>query len=287
MITDQLAEVQRLTRGSVMGSSLKSLAELLGPCLSGGKMLRSRLVLRLGGATGVPPDLGIRAAAAVELVHAASLLHDDVIDAGQIRRGQPAAWVKTGIKGAILLGDFLVCQAFTLVQRTGNRSLAEVLTESTREMCEAEAQQELLPQEHPSNWETCVRIARRKTGSLFGFAAYAGAGDSAPLAAVLREAGYAAGTAYQLADDVFDACGDPSLADKSVRRDEANGQLTAVSAAADGDDPARYVRELCDMARASLAEWPAVQRTWDAYMSEDMTPALDAFLQPSCAGASS
>lgn len=280
MIAEELSQVRGLMTDTVATSSLRPLFELVSPNLEGGKMLRSRLLLQLARATDVARDDRLRAAAAVELVHAASLLHDDVIDGGKVRRGQPSLWVAKGVKGAILLGDFLVCQAFSMLQATGNGLLVDVLTESAKEMCEAEAEQELLLKDRPPNWETCVGIARRKTGSLFAFSAYASAGSSAPLATALRAAGYALGTAYQLADDVYDAYADPLLADKSVGRDAANEQLTAVSATTNGADPVLHIRELCESARSSLAEWPGVQRAWDAYMAQNMAPALDAFLEP-------
>jgi geranylgeranyl pyrophosphate synthase len=99
------------------------------------------------------------------------------------------------------------------------------------------------------------------------------------MSTALREAGYTVGTAYQLADDVFDAYGDPLLSDKTLGTDAANGKPTAASAAAEGVDPRQYVWDLCRAAGASLSEWPDVRKGWKAYMAHDMKPALERFLE--------
>lgn len=260
-------------------SSLRSLAKRFRPWLADGKMLRARLLLRIGDATKAPAEDCIRAATAVELIHVASLLHDDVIDEGRIRRGQPSVWVQEGVKSAVLLGDLMVSRAFALVRQSGNGPLTDVLVESLQEMCDAETQQELVLKGRAADWQTCVSVARRKTGSLFAFAAYAGSGASCRLGAMLREAGYAVGTAYQLADDVFDVHGDPLLSDKTLGTDAANGKPTAATAAeAEGADPILCIRQLCDAAYASLSKWPEVQDGWSDYMNQDMAPALKSFL---------
>jgi len=278
-IAEGIEEVSERMMECFHSSSLRQLAERFRPWLTHGKMLRARLLLRMGAVTGVPAEDGLRAATAIELIHVASLLHDDVIDEGRVRRGQPAVWVQDGIKSAVLLGDLMVSSAYALVQQSGNGSLAEVLVESVQEMCEAETHQELVMKGRTADWESCVSVARRKTGSLFAFAAYAGAGPTAPLRAALREAGYAVGTAYQLADDVFDAHGDPQCADKTLGTDAANEKPTSASAAAiDGLDPELYVRKLCDSTGTSLSQWPVVRDGWDAFMSCDMKPAVEGFL---------
>jgi geranylgeranyl pyrophosphate synthase len=140
-IAEQVKEVHECAMGCLRASSVRHLADRLRPWLANGKMLRARLVLRLGAVTGVPVEDSLRAATAVELIHAASLLHDDVIDEGHLRRGRPAMWVEEGIKSAILLGDLLVCHAMGLAQRCRDASIAGVLVESAQEMCDAETQQ--------------------------------------------------------------------------------------------------------------------------------------------------
>ncbi|MBM4142606.1 MAG: polyprenyl synthetase family protein [Lentisphaerae bacterium] len=285
MIDDKITEVQERMVACLRSSSLRREARRYQAWLGRGKMLRARLLLRVG-AGDVPSEDALCAATAVELIHVASLLHDDVIDGGRTRRGRPAVWVEEGVRGAVLLGDLLVSRAFALVLPSRDASLARVLVESVQEMCDAEALQELVLKGRPADWETCVSVARAKTGSLFAFAAYAGAAGDPPLRAALREAGYAVGTAYQLADDVFDAHGDPLRSDKTLGTDAANGKpTTASAAAAAGVDPGAYLSGLCERARASLAQWPAARDGWDAYMERDMKPALARFLGHTCAQA--
>ena len=106
-----LAEVRELVLESMADTSLHSLVSEYNGLVANGKMLRGRLGLRVGSATDIPHATLVHAAAAVEMVHAASLLHDDVIDGGHLRRGAPAFWVERGIPGAILLGDIPVGQS--------------------------------------------------------------------------------------------------------------------------------------------------------------------------------
>lgn len=244
-----------------------------------GKMLRARLALRLGPATGASYSTILRAAAAVELVHAASLLHDDVIDGGFLRRGAPSFWVERGIPAAILLGDLLLFKALELLMPLENRDLMTLMIQLTGEVCEAESEQELVVRERPSDWDTCVRIARRKTGPLFAFPAAAAAGEDPGLRDALLEAGYRIGTAYQLADDLLDANGDPAAAGKTLGRDAAREKVTAARVAIpDETDPARFVGELCDSAAALLAPWPAARTALETYVRQDLRPVLDAHL---------
>ena len=286
IVAEELEQVSERMMECFRSSSLCKLAERFRPWLAHGKMLRARMLLRMGATTGVPAEDSLRAATAIELIHVASLLHDDVIDEGRMRRGQPAVWVQDGVKSAVLLGDLMVSRAYGLVQQSGNGSIAEVLVESIQEMCEAETHQELVLKGCTADWDTCVDVARRKTGSLFAFAAYAGAGPSAALRAALREAGYGVGTAYQLADDIFDAHGDPQCSDKTLGTDAVNDKPTSASAAdTAGLDPELYVWNLCDSAGASLSQWPEVLDAWDAFMTHDMKPAMEQFLVSTCAEA--
>jgi geranylgeranyl pyrophosphate synthase len=155
-----------------------------------------------------------------------------------------------------------------------------------REMCDAEAEQEFSRNAHLDSWDDCVRIARRKTGSLFGFAAACAAGANTALATALEHAGRDLGTAYQLADDMLDTQEDPTLAGKSLGTDAATGKLTAVGASAvAGVDPADVIAALLDSAEAALAGWPDVQARWHAYVATTIQPLVDQFTGVVAAGA--
>jgi geranylgeranyl pyrophosphate synthase len=276
LLEQHLDEVRKLMAGSLAETPLHSALADCKNLFGTGKMLRSQLTLRVGPAAGVACSTILRAAAAVELIHAASLLHDDVIDGGFLRRGAPAFWVDRGIPAAILLGDLLLFKALELVTPVENGRLLPVIIKLTGEVCEAESEQELVTRGKLADWETCVNVARRKTGALFAFAAHACGGDDPALREILQEAGYAIGTAYQLADDILDANGNPESAGKTLGRDEAREKNTAARARIPNNTaPAQFIDRLCNQASDSLAPWPAVQKAWAVYMSRDMKPALD------------
>jgi heptaprenyl diphosphate synthase len=275
-----LAEVRALMAESLADTVLRHLAKDCKTLVSSGKMLRSRLIMRVGSSVGVPRNTLLHAAAAVEMIHAASLLHDDVIDGGYLRRGVPTFWVERGIPGAILVGDLMLFKALDIVSEVEDTALTRQLIKMTGEVCDAESEQELLLRNTEATWENCVRIARRKTGALFAFAAYACGGRDPALCAALKEAGYILGTAYQLADDVLDAKGTSDQSGKSHGSDKARHKTTAMSANHDNQrDPALYVADLCSSAESLLVNWPEAQAGWRDFMHSCMQPALDLHLQ--------
>ena len=276
LLEQHLDEVRKLMAGCLAETPLHSALADCKNLFGTGKMLRSRLTLRVGPAAGVAYSTILRAAGAVELIHAASLLHDDVIDGGFLRRGAPAFWVDRGIPAAILLGDLLLFKALELVMPVENGRLLPTIIKLTGEVCESESEQELVTRGKLADWETCVSVARRKTGSLFAFAAYAAGGEDPALSAALQEAGYAAGTAYQLADDILDANGDPEVAGKTLGRDEARNKTTAARVRLPKNvDPVHTINELLASSQAGLDPWPSVRAAWDVYITRDFRPSLD------------
>jgi len=243
-------------------------AAALGP----GKMLRARLAGRLAACESMPADRDelVRLAAAVEMLHTASLCHDDVIDDARVRRSRPTLWRSVGRPAAILIGDLLFCEAMALVRDiAGGRHLPDVLA-GLHEVVSAEAEQELLLRGRRLDEETCLRVARQKTGPLFALLAGACGGDDAPLRAALTESGYRIGTAYQLADDLLDAVGSEERTGKTLGRDALRRKYTLV-ASLDGDDPYRRVSDLCASAAAGLADWPWAAEAVACYVREDLT----------------
>ena len=273
-LEERLADVRRLMARGLGETVLEKMAG--GEQFSStGKMLRSRLLLRVGGALETPRTVLLHAAAAVEMIHAASLLHDDVIDGGFIRRNLPTFWMERGVPGAILVGDLMLFKALDLLGDVDDGRLVRSLVKMTGEVCDAEAEQELFLRGRTPTWENCVAIARRKTGSLFAFAAFAAGGRDAVLAAALQEAGHTAGTAYQLADDILDVVGSEAEAGKTLGTDESRHKTTAASAAAvTGVDPATYVELLLEEAEESLARWPRAQRAWQDFIAQDLRPSV-------------
>lgn len=273
-----MEEVRLKARKALEDTALYPVVSQHEMLLYGGKMLRARLAMRVGLAGGVPLRTLIPGCAAIELLHAASLLHDDVIDGATLRRGVPTFWVNRSTSGTILMGDLMVCTALSLLVEADDGDLIAEFAARSLEMCEAEVEQELL-RRGEADWDTSVSLARRKTGSLFAFVAYLGGAHLPDLRAALRESGYMVGTAYQLADDVFDSFGDPDVADKSVGLDAARSKVTGMSGwrnprGGSPEDPIGYITGLCDRSGERLAEWPAVQAAWGEFLAEDLNPPI-------------
>jgi geranylgeranyl pyrophosphate synthase len=270
-----LHDVRLLMAESLSRTVLSRITSAPENLFGNGKMLRSRLIFRVGPAAQAPYQTLLHAAAAVEMVHAASLLHDDVIDGGYLRRGAPTFWVERGISGAILVGDMMLFKAVELTCAVEDVRLTSLLVRLTGEVCDAESEQELILRGKTPNWENAVRIARRKTGALFAFAAGACGGADATLIATLTESGYAIGTAYQLADDILDSTGTEQVSGKSMGSDEARGKTTAATVDPNLKTQAvAFVEDLCAQAEAALADWPVILGGWQSFMAEDMRPAL-------------
>ena len=273
-IDADLQQVRDCMQEGLSGTSLREFTHMFGSIIGGGKMLRSRLTLSVGMASGSPREQLVRAGAVVEMLHAASLLHDDIVDGGTRRRGEPALWVSEGTRAAVLLGDLMVSLAAEGVQEALPTHLP-ILIATLREMCDSEAEQEFgkADDDAPASWEHCVSIARRKTGSLFGFAAACAGGSSAARVAALRRAGYALGTAYQLADDLLDARRDLLATDKTLGTDAATGKLTAATVSPScGHDPVAHIAVLLQESEVELAAWPAVQQAWRGYVQDVVAP---------------
>ena len=274
-IESRIRQTRRAILERVEQTPLARVRHGAAPYAGGGKMLRSRLVWRVGPPCGTPSEALLRGAVAVELVHAASLLHDDVIDGGLLRRGAPSFWVKNGAHGAILAGDLLLCEALDAIRSMREPRLVDAVVRFSREMCAAEVEQELVLRGRPADWETSVRLARSKTGSLFAFAAAAAAGADAARAAALVEAGYLAGTAYQLSDDLLDASGRAESDGKTLGSDRARGKTTAATARPGNPGPTlSFLDGLRERASSGLAHWPRVRGAWDRYWARDLQPAL-------------
>lgn len=272
-----LQEVRSLIARTLAETSLRGLVEESSSLIGlGGKMLRSRLAFRVGHATGVAPDLLTYGSAAVEMIHTASLLHDDVIDGGLLRRGMPTFWVEKGSAGAILLGDLLLFKAIDLICRVANGRHTHELVKLTGEVCEAESEQELLFDGADSRLDLCQSIARRKTGALFAFAAQLG-GDGHPhRMSVLKEAGYLLGTVYQLADDILDTRPAEGSSGKTLGTDAARGIVSA--ARLDDVDLRHHLDKLLQQAVSVLNGDSQAVAGLRSYIDLDLRPALEKLL---------
>lgn len=275
-VTPHLDQVRGLMVRTLEETSLRTMVPDVRSLVGfGGKMLRSRLAFRLGMATGSDPKVLLHGSAAVEMIHTASLLHDDVIDGGLLRRGMPTFWVEKGPAGAILVGDLLLFKAIDLMCRVAKGAHTHDLVKLTGEVCEAESEQELLLESSQSEWEVCQNIARRKTGALFAFAAMIAGGSDAKRSAALKEAGYLVGTVYQLADDILDTRND-AQAGKTLGTDAARDIVSA--ARLDPDTLHRQLESLLRKAKACLHHDEEALQGLNAYLDLDLQPAVDTLL---------
>jgi geranylgeranyl pyrophosphate synthase len=268
-----LPAVRERISAALAVTALEQLAAELVPQLSGGKLLRAKLTLRMGAATGVPSPVAIDVASAVEIIHAASLFHDDVLDGGLLRRGSPTLWTRHGVKIAVLAGDLLLSQAFRMIQNAAPARVRELLP-VVFDMCDAETEQELLIAAAGDTWADCEVIARRKTGGLFGFAAACCPPTEPVLAEALRNAGCRLGTAYQLADDIHDFS-DDNDSDKTLGTDAASMKLTAASATDGLDKSLGSIQALIGSATPLLDRWPAARTALQDYLDHDIAPAIE------------
>ena len=200
----------------------------------GGKRLRPALVLLSAGACGYPGGAGRRAAtcelaAVVEFIHTATLLHDDVVDESELRRGRSTANAEFGNAASVLVGDFLYSRAFQMMLGVDSMRVMQVLADATNTIAEGEVLQLMNCHDPEVDEARYLEVIRRKTAKLFEAAARLGAVLAARRAAVeagLAEYGMHLGTAFQLIDDVLDYSGDAAAIGKSLGDDLAEGKPT-------------------------------------------------------------
>ena len=199
----------------------------------GGKRLRPSLVLLSAGAAGYPGDSGgerhFEMAAVVEFIHTATLLHDDVVDASEMRRGRRTANAEFGNAASVLVGDFLYSRAFQMMLGAESMRVMQVLADATNTIAEGEVLQLMNCHDPDVDEGGYLEVIRRKTAKLFEAAARLGAvlaGASAAVETGLAEYGMHLGTAFQLIDDVLDYSGDAATIGKSLGDDLAEGKPT-------------------------------------------------------------
>ncbi len=274
-IKKQLKAVQALMADSLRNTNVSKLLPPRNNIMGSGKMLRAQLTLFLGADNTADEKTSLHAAAAVEIIHGASLLHDDVIDGGILRRGAPTFWKKHGTNGAILLGDMLVFKGLGLLVKVDRTDLLQELIDMSAQVCQSEVEQELLLRGTPGTWEECEHIARAKTGSLFAFAAVAAASDLPGQVEALREAGFILGTVYQLVDDILDCSGNEAVSGKTLGKDQERGKTTAITATINAPaNPIDYIESLLEASSVQLSAWPVLQSSWNDFLEKTMQPVL-------------
>jgi octaprenyl-diphosphate synthase len=195
----------------------------------GGKRLRPLLCVLAGRACGIENDKHIEAAAFIEFVHTATLLHDDVVDGSQKRRGRATANNIFGNQASVLVGDFVYSRAFQMMATVGSQRVMEIMSDATNVIAEGEVLQLMNAHDPETTEQRYLEVIYRKTGRLFEAGAEVAAVlAGAPVAqqAALARYGKHLGTAYQLIDDVLDYKSDPATRGKNLGDDLAEGKPT-------------------------------------------------------------
>jgi octaprenyl-diphosphate synthase len=196
---------------------------------SSGKRLRPALAVLSGGATGNISNSHIDLAVVVELIHAATLVHDDILDGADKRRGQPTANAKWGNAISVLLGDCLFAHALKLSTTFANSEVARQLANSASDVCSGEIIQTQRRFDLKLSVPDYYKIIEMKTAALFASATELGAflNDAAPeVISAMKVYGMRLGSAYQIYDDCMDLVGDEGKAGKTLGSDLRKGKLT-------------------------------------------------------------
>ncbi|SJM91969.1 octaprenyl diphosphate synthase [Crenothrix polyspora] len=196
---------------------------------NGGKRLRPMLLLLAGKALGGTTHNHLILAAVIEFIHTATLLHDDVVDESDLRRGKESANAVWGNAASVLVGDYLYSKAFEMMVRTGNMRVMEILSKTTTAIAEGEVLQ-LLNCNNPETTEAkYLEVIARKTAILFSAATRLSAvisGTSAEVEAGLAEYGQHLGIAFQLIDDALDYTSSQEELGKNLGDDLSEGKPT-------------------------------------------------------------
>ncbi len=219
-----------------------------------GKQLRPVLVALGGGAIGPVGADHVKAAVIIEMVHLATLVHDDVIDHAEMRRGRPTVTANWGAEISVLVGDCLFAQALELAAQFPTPKVCRAVSAATRTVCTGEVMQTLRRGNFNVTREEYLRVVRMKTAELFALACGLGAelaGAAPAAAASLAEYGVELGTAYQIYDDCLDIFGAEPVEGKSLGTDMALGKATLPVLVALERLPAAHARRL----RGLLTQW--------------------------------
>jgi len=227
-------ELERVNRSIVENlQSDEPLVEDIGKHLinAGGKRLRPIMVLLSAKAVDYSGGDHINLAAIIEFIHTATLLHDDVVDVSELRRGLPTANAQWGNAPSVLVGDFLYSRAFQLMVKIGNMDVMSVLSNTTNIIAEGEVQQ-LANARNPDITETqYLDVIYKKTAALFEAACECGvcligSSNTENYRSALKTYGRHLGNAFQLMDDVLDYQGDTDVLGKNIGDDLSDGKTT-------------------------------------------------------------
>ncbi len=229
LVNDDLEAVNRL-----ISSSLESDVPLVSQVseyivMSGGKRLRPLIVLLAARALGYPGEQHVLAAAIIEFIHTATLLHDDVVDSSQRRRGKESANTVFGNQASVLVGDFLYSRSFQMMVDIGDMRVMRILADATNTIAAGEVQQLMNVHDPDTSEDDYRQVIYRKTARLFEAGAQIAAvlaGQDAAVEDAMVRYGQHLGTAFQLVDDALDYDASAAELGKNLGDDLAEGKPT-------------------------------------------------------------
>ena len=229
LIADDIQAVDRLIKDR-LNSDVALISELGSYIVnSGGKRLRPIITLLAARACGYRGEDHIKLAATVELIHTATLLHDDVVDESMLRRGRDTANALWGNQAAVLVGDFIYSRAFQMMTETGHLRVLDIMADTTNTIAEGEVMQLVNCHDADTTEQRYLEVIHNKTAKLFEAGARLGAvigGLNAGAEQALARYGTHLGTAFQLIDDVLDYQSSPEETGKNLGDDLAEGKPT-------------------------------------------------------------
>ncbi|MTI45131.1 polyprenyl synthetase family protein [Roseibium hamelinense] len=259
---------------SKAGSNVELIPEIARHLISsGGKRLRPMLTLACANMFGYRGDGHVVLAASVEFMHTATLLHDDVVDESDMRRGKLAARKLWGNQASVLVGDYLLGQAFKMMVDVGSLEALRVLSEASAIIAEGEVLQLGAAKNIKTSEAEYLRVIEAKTAALFAAAAEVGpiiAGQDEAMRAAARTYGMELGLAFQLVDDALDYGGSSADLGKDIGDDFREGKITlpVVFSIQRGTDQEVAFWQRClegdDVTDADLQEAIALMKKYDA-----------------------
>lgn len=228
IIEDELNEVEKKIRESLCHSPLAITSLVEDIIKTGGKRLRPALVLLSANACGYHGKSWLNIATAIELIHTATLIHDDVIDNATLRRGRISVNSKWGNHISILVGDYLYSKAISLLLIEGDIDIQRIVASAVNSTCEGEIIQSMSSGQHTIAEDEYFKIIEQKTAALISAACHCGAclGGDNKQENKLQSYGQNLGIGFQIIDDILDITGDEKRLGKLVCNDLREGRIT-------------------------------------------------------------
>ncbi|GFE66373.1 polyprenyl synthetase family protein [Litoreibacter roseus] len=245
-LSDDLASVATLIRARMASEHAPRIPEVTAHLVeAGGKRVRPMMTLAAARACGYDGPYHVHLAATVEFIHTATLLHDDVVDESEQRRGRPSANLLWDNQSSVLVGDYLFARSFQLMTETGRLDVLRVLSDAAATIAEGEVLQLTAAQDLSTSEDTYLKIVRGKTAALFSAATQVGGmiADVEPrVVQAFFDYGDALGISFQIVDDILDFGGVSAQTGKNVGDDFRERKLTlplikAIAAGGDKDRP--------------------------------------------------